>query len=169
TESRMCQLSWFLDPGGWSKTAAVGLYFIFPGICTLSLCAHNHQSFWSFDSETQDASQSRSQVFITTTELLSLLIYSSCSPGEHSAARAKKGISKGHISILVLDFLTCNTVECTQTLSKASRSYSALVLMIQLFPSGFFRHDFWDFSDFLTLRKMKKRLCSVLLLQNASL
>ncbi|KAL6092658.1 hypothetical protein STEG23_038213 [Scotinomys teguina] len=33
----MCQLSWFLDPGGWSKAAAVGLYFIFPGICTLSL------------------------------------------------------------------------------------------------------------------------------------
>ncbi|KAL6088898.1 hypothetical protein STEG23_029186, partial [Scotinomys teguina] len=33
----MCRLSWFLDPGGWSKTAAVGLYFIFPGICTLSL------------------------------------------------------------------------------------------------------------------------------------
>ncbi|KAL6039700.1 hypothetical protein STEG23_000312 [Scotinomys teguina] len=33
----MCQLSWFLDPGGWSKTATVGLYFIFPGICTLSL------------------------------------------------------------------------------------------------------------------------------------
>ncbi|KAL6087167.1 hypothetical protein STEG23_033623, partial [Scotinomys teguina] len=28
---------WFLDPGGWSKTAAVRLYFIFPGICTLSL------------------------------------------------------------------------------------------------------------------------------------
>ncbi|KAL6073594.1 hypothetical protein STEG23_027895, partial [Scotinomys teguina] len=33
----MCQLSWFLDPGGWSKTAAVRLYFIFPEICTLSL------------------------------------------------------------------------------------------------------------------------------------
>ncbi|KAL6038801.1 hypothetical protein STEG23_030872 [Scotinomys teguina] len=33
----MCRLSWFLDPGGWSKTAAVGLYFIFPEICTLSL------------------------------------------------------------------------------------------------------------------------------------
>ncbi|KAL6055217.1 hypothetical protein STEG23_034123 [Scotinomys teguina] len=33
----MCRLSWFLDPGGWSKTATVGLYFIFPGICTLSL------------------------------------------------------------------------------------------------------------------------------------
>ncbi|KAL6085494.1 hypothetical protein STEG23_025518 [Scotinomys teguina] len=33
----MCRLSWFLDPGGWSKTAAVRLYFIFPGICTLSL------------------------------------------------------------------------------------------------------------------------------------
>ncbi|KAL6077224.1 hypothetical protein STEG23_037679 [Scotinomys teguina] len=33
----MCQLSWFLDPGDWNKTAAVGLYFIFPGICTLSL------------------------------------------------------------------------------------------------------------------------------------
>ncbi|KAL6083248.1 hypothetical protein STEG23_014630, partial [Scotinomys teguina] len=29
--------SWFLDPGGWSKTAAVSLYFIFSGICTLSL------------------------------------------------------------------------------------------------------------------------------------
>ncbi|KAL6085003.1 hypothetical protein STEG23_005270 [Scotinomys teguina] len=28
---------WFLDPGGWSKTAAVRLFFIFPGICTLSL------------------------------------------------------------------------------------------------------------------------------------
>ncbi|KAL6076079.1 hypothetical protein STEG23_029783 [Scotinomys teguina] len=28
---------WFLNPGGWSKTAAVSLYFIFPGICTLSL------------------------------------------------------------------------------------------------------------------------------------
>ncbi|KAL6037869.1 hypothetical protein STEG23_028460 [Scotinomys teguina] len=29
--------SWFLDPGGWSKTTVVRLYFIFPGICTLSL------------------------------------------------------------------------------------------------------------------------------------
>ncbi|KAL6067812.1 hypothetical protein STEG23_026933 [Scotinomys teguina] len=29
--------SWILDPGGWSKAAAVGLYFIFPGLCTLSL------------------------------------------------------------------------------------------------------------------------------------
>ncbi|KAL6079827.1 hypothetical protein STEG23_033918, partial [Scotinomys teguina] len=37
TESRMCWLSWFLDPGGWSKIASVGLYFNFPGICTLSL------------------------------------------------------------------------------------------------------------------------------------
>ncbi|KAL6082300.1 hypothetical protein STEG23_021455 [Scotinomys teguina] len=37
TESRMCWLFWFLDPGGWSKTAVVRLYFIFPGICTLSL------------------------------------------------------------------------------------------------------------------------------------
>ncbi|KAL6074181.1 hypothetical protein STEG23_009472, partial [Scotinomys teguina] len=27
---------WFLDPGGWSKTATVRLFFIFPGICTLS-------------------------------------------------------------------------------------------------------------------------------------
>ncbi|KAL6063627.1 hypothetical protein STEG23_010632 [Scotinomys teguina] len=33
----MCRLSWFLDPGGWSKATTVGLYFIFPGICTLSL------------------------------------------------------------------------------------------------------------------------------------
>ncbi|KAL6076083.1 hypothetical protein STEG23_029787 [Scotinomys teguina] len=37
TESRMCRLSWFLDPGGWGKAAAVRLYFIFPEICTLSL------------------------------------------------------------------------------------------------------------------------------------
>ncbi|KAL6046994.1 hypothetical protein STEG23_037392 [Scotinomys teguina] len=29
--------SWFLDPGGWSKAATVRLYFIFPGVCTLSL------------------------------------------------------------------------------------------------------------------------------------
>ncbi|KAL6030566.1 hypothetical protein STEG23_036523 [Scotinomys teguina] len=28
---------WSLDPGGRSKTATVRLYFIFPGICTLSL------------------------------------------------------------------------------------------------------------------------------------
>ncbi|KAL6075383.1 hypothetical protein STEG23_005333 [Scotinomys teguina] len=33
----MCRFSWFLDPGGWGKTTAVRLYFIFPGICTLSL------------------------------------------------------------------------------------------------------------------------------------
>ncbi|KAL6040129.1 hypothetical protein STEG23_000130, partial [Scotinomys teguina] len=33
----MCRPPWFLDPGGWSKTAAVSLYFVFPGICTLSL------------------------------------------------------------------------------------------------------------------------------------
>ncbi|KAL6071219.1 hypothetical protein STEG23_038330 [Scotinomys teguina] len=32
---------WFLDPGGWSKTTTVRLYFIFPGICTLSLLAAN--------------------------------------------------------------------------------------------------------------------------------
>ncbi|KAL6093526.1 hypothetical protein STEG23_007106 [Scotinomys teguina] len=29
--------SWILEVGGWSKTATVSLYFIFPGICTLSL------------------------------------------------------------------------------------------------------------------------------------
>ncbi|KAL6088179.1 hypothetical protein STEG23_034380 [Scotinomys teguina] len=33
----MCRTPGFLDPGGWSKTAAVSLYFVFPGICTLSL------------------------------------------------------------------------------------------------------------------------------------
>ncbi|KAL6049613.1 hypothetical protein STEG23_012427 [Scotinomys teguina] len=33
----MCRFSWFLDSGGWSQTTAVGLCFIFPGICTLSL------------------------------------------------------------------------------------------------------------------------------------
>ncbi|KAL6035633.1 hypothetical protein STEG23_036469 [Scotinomys teguina] len=33
---------WFLDPGGWSKTAAVSLSFIFPGICTLSLAQREY-------------------------------------------------------------------------------------------------------------------------------
>ncbi|KAL6037048.1 hypothetical protein STEG23_030163 [Scotinomys teguina] len=37
---------WFLDPGGWSKTAAVSLYFIFPGICTLSLDEKHDLSFY---------------------------------------------------------------------------------------------------------------------------
>ncbi|KAL6030618.1 hypothetical protein STEG23_021592 [Scotinomys teguina] len=47
----MCRLSRFLDPGGWSKTAAVGLYFIFPGICTLSLvlCSNNPTPGTNFD------------------------------------------------------------------------------------------------------------------------
>ncbi|KAL6051180.1 hypothetical protein STEG23_006257 [Scotinomys teguina] len=35
--SRMCRPSWFLDPGGWSWTATVGLHIISPGLCTLSL------------------------------------------------------------------------------------------------------------------------------------
>ncbi|KAL6087153.1 hypothetical protein STEG23_023410, partial [Scotinomys teguina] len=35
---------WFLDPGGWSKTAMVSLYFIFPGICTLSLNVKDHRN-----------------------------------------------------------------------------------------------------------------------------
>ncbi|KAL6039056.1 hypothetical protein STEG23_008281 [Scotinomys teguina] len=37
---------WFLDPGGWSKTAAVSLYFIFPGICTLSLFPSGRSVYW---------------------------------------------------------------------------------------------------------------------------
>ncbi|KAL6051519.1 hypothetical protein STEG23_011324 [Scotinomys teguina] len=36
---------WFLDPGGWSKTATVSLYFIFPGIYTLSLAWKTQ--FWA--------------------------------------------------------------------------------------------------------------------------
>ncbi|KAL6035969.1 hypothetical protein STEG23_038414, partial [Scotinomys teguina] len=57
------RFSWFLDPGGWSKTAAVGLYFIFPGICTLSLevvsCANvfkatSHFLFYQFQCDIQD-------------------------------------------------------------------------------------------------------------------
>ncbi|KAL6030668.1 hypothetical protein STEG23_034858, partial [Scotinomys teguina] len=28
---------WFLDPRDWNKTATIRLFFIFPGICTLSL------------------------------------------------------------------------------------------------------------------------------------
>ncbi|KAL6077290.1 hypothetical protein STEG23_008910, partial [Scotinomys teguina] len=38
----MCRFSWFLDPRGWSKAASVGLYFIFPGICTLSLISQHN-------------------------------------------------------------------------------------------------------------------------------
>ncbi|KAL6043415.1 hypothetical protein STEG23_007995, partial [Scotinomys teguina] len=55
---------WFLDPGGWSKTAAVGLYFIFPGICTLSLkppvaalfkgCKLNPDNFYWLTQKTKD-------------------------------------------------------------------------------------------------------------------
>ncbi|KAL6037016.1 hypothetical protein STEG23_030131, partial [Scotinomys teguina] len=41
------RLSWFLDPGGWSKAAVVGLYFIFPGICTLSLATYGMRWFYS--------------------------------------------------------------------------------------------------------------------------
>ncbi|KAL6081892.1 hypothetical protein STEG23_007255 [Scotinomys teguina] len=33
---------WFLDPGSWSKTVTVRLFFIFPGICTLSLSVSKH-------------------------------------------------------------------------------------------------------------------------------
>ncbi|KAL6061989.1 hypothetical protein STEG23_022295 [Scotinomys teguina] len=40
----MCWLSWFLDPGGWSNTTTVGLYFIFPGICTLSFLYYMYQN-----------------------------------------------------------------------------------------------------------------------------
>ncbi|KAL6061209.1 hypothetical protein STEG23_011285 [Scotinomys teguina] len=71
-ESWMCRLSWFLDPGGcWSKTTVVGLYFIFPGICTLSLpCGYDttceasvsflgdaisKQILWFFDSSSLPA------------------------------------------------------------------------------------------------------------------
>ncbi|KAL6076525.1 hypothetical protein STEG23_016706 [Scotinomys teguina] len=35
----MCRPSWFLDPGGWSETAAVGLHLISPGLGTLTLRA----------------------------------------------------------------------------------------------------------------------------------
>ncbi|KAL6091243.1 hypothetical protein STEG23_026825 [Scotinomys teguina] len=46
----MCRLTWFLDPGGWGKAAAaVGLYFIFPGICTLSL--DSQVGSWSSSTE----------------------------------------------------------------------------------------------------------------------
>ncbi|KAL6074375.1 hypothetical protein STEG23_012125 [Scotinomys teguina] len=45
----MCRTPGFLDPGGWSKTAAVSLYFVFPGICTLSL-------YYTIPSESQTVS-----------------------------------------------------------------------------------------------------------------
>ncbi|KAL6080304.1 hypothetical protein STEG23_021583, partial [Scotinomys teguina] len=45
----MCWLSRFLDPRGWSKTASVGLHFISPGICTLSLVCE--ELFWNFDGD----------------------------------------------------------------------------------------------------------------------
>ncbi|KAL6077531.1 hypothetical protein STEG23_006729 [Scotinomys teguina] len=40
---------WFLDPGGWSKTTEVRLYFIFPGICTLSLVDKAWKLFIGFN------------------------------------------------------------------------------------------------------------------------
>ncbi|KAL6051791.1 hypothetical protein STEG23_032064 [Scotinomys teguina] len=40
TGSQMCQLSWFLDPGGWSKTAAMDCTSS-PPVCTLSLGIDN--------------------------------------------------------------------------------------------------------------------------------
>ncbi|KAL6086829.1 hypothetical protein STEG23_031453, partial [Scotinomys teguina] len=52
---RMCRLSWFLDPGGWSKTAAVRLYFIFPGICTLSLKEMLDMVAHAFNPSTQES------------------------------------------------------------------------------------------------------------------
>ncbi|KAL6082205.1 hypothetical protein STEG23_029174 [Scotinomys teguina] len=39
---------WYLDPGGWSKTTTVRLYFIFPGICTLSLFVYMMHYFDRF-------------------------------------------------------------------------------------------------------------------------
>ncbi|KAL6092082.1 hypothetical protein STEG23_011639 [Scotinomys teguina] len=36
-KNREQNVPWFLDPGGWGKASTVRLYFIFPGICTLSL------------------------------------------------------------------------------------------------------------------------------------
>ncbi|KAL6089078.1 hypothetical protein STEG23_021013 [Scotinomys teguina] len=45
---------WFLDPGSWSKIAAVSLYFIFPGICTLSLCFMGKESFFLSDKSNLD-------------------------------------------------------------------------------------------------------------------
>ncbi|KAL6037418.1 hypothetical protein STEG23_016251 [Scotinomys teguina] len=43
----MCRLSWFLDPGGWSKAAVVGLYFIFPGISTCPFFWSRKASVWN--------------------------------------------------------------------------------------------------------------------------
>ncbi|KAL6091214.1 hypothetical protein STEG23_017691 [Scotinomys teguina] len=55
----MCRLSWFLDPGGWGKVAAVELYFIFLGICTLSLifnfCGAQIQLLWSLKIQYHDS------------------------------------------------------------------------------------------------------------------
>ncbi|KAL6044726.1 hypothetical protein STEG23_000923 [Scotinomys teguina] len=70
---------WFLDPGGWSKTAAVSLYFIFPGICTLSLKQCNCPP---------DAPDTK--LFPTTTD---------CSPSDSKklqAFLASRSVSKGH-------------------------------------------------------------------------
>ncbi|KAL6045246.1 hypothetical protein STEG23_009538, partial [Scotinomys teguina] len=47
TESRMCLLSCFLDPGGWGKAAIVGLYIIIPGICIPSLSKFQDRYNWT--------------------------------------------------------------------------------------------------------------------------
>ncbi|KAL6030881.1 hypothetical protein STEG23_006343, partial [Scotinomys teguina] len=48
---------WFLDPGGWSKTAMVSLYFIFPGICTLSLEFHSNNSYSALSGDEEKSSE----------------------------------------------------------------------------------------------------------------
>ncbi|KAL6060155.1 hypothetical protein STEG23_004044 [Scotinomys teguina] len=79
----MCRLSWFLDPGGWSKTATVSLYFIFPGICTLSLhltytIAHTQilsrvHYFWSLE-KNNVAAILRQENYETPLTLLMVLV-----------------------------------------------------------------------------------------------
>ncbi|KAL6048257.1 hypothetical protein STEG23_002148 [Scotinomys teguina] len=61
---------WFLDAGGWSKTAAVSLYFIFPEICTLSL-GNQRRSFENMTSQPSQQDRNGSALISNVIQLLS--------------------------------------------------------------------------------------------------
>ncbi|KAL6064652.1 hypothetical protein STEG23_030349 [Scotinomys teguina] len=64
----MYRLSWFLDPGDWSKAAVVGLYFIFPGICTLSL-ASSLSGLWFLVIQAVSSMSSSQEICVLGVEL----------------------------------------------------------------------------------------------------
>ncbi|KAL6092524.1 hypothetical protein STEG23_027390, partial [Scotinomys teguina] len=91
---------WFLDPGGWSKTA-VSLYFIFPGICTLSL-TYFHELMYSFLHKSQFGMES-TKFSITISETLLMEAETG------STMETGKGTNRG-IRIALALFIGCSLV-----------------------------------------------------------